>query len=159
MFACVGLGGNLDAPAPRIAAALHRLAGWPGVERLRASRLYRTAPWGRAAQPPFVNAVATRHYRGDARALLQGLLAIEREGGRVRGDDRWGPRRLDLDLLVFGDCSLDEEGLRLPHPHIHERAFVLVPLAEVAPALRVPGRGRVDALLARVDASGVTAID
>ena len=159
MFACVGLGGNLDAPIPRLAAALHRLSNWPGVSGLRASRLYRSAPWGRADQPPFVNAVAAFEYDGDARSLLRGLLAIEREAGRVRGDARWGPRRLDLDLLVFGDSEMAEPDLQLPHPHLHERAFVLVPLAEVASSLDIPGRGAVQALLARVDASVVTAIN
>ena len=93
-------------------------------------------------------------------ALLDGLLAIERRFGRERAatDARWGPRVLDLDLLLHGDAVLDTPGLTLPHPRLHERAFVLVPLAEIAPALLVPGAGRVDALRAAVDATGIEAI-
>lgn len=157
--AYVGLGANIGDPARQVAVAAARLAQWPGVTRWRCSRLYRTPPWGMVAQRDFVNAVAEIEYAGSPRSLLDGLLAVEREAGRVRGDDRWGPRKLDLDLLVFGDERIDEPGLSLPHPRIAERAFVLVPLAELAPALHVPGAGRADALLAAVDASAIAALD
>jgi len=92
--------------------------------------------------------------------LLAELLRIEREAGRDRGtqSERWGPRALDLDLLLYGDAVIAHPGLCVPHPHLHERAFVLVPLAEVAPEVQVPGRGRVDALLAAVDAQGIVAL-
>ena len=97
----VGLGSNLDGPARQVAAALQRLAAWPGVSGLRASRLYRSPPWGVQNQPEFINAVARFDYGGSACGLLASLLAIEREAGRVRGGERWGPRVLDLDLLDF----------------------------------------------------------
>jgi 2-amino-4-hydroxy-6-hydroxymethyldihydropteridine diphosphokinase len=93
------------------------------------------------------------------RVLLDALLEIEQRFGRVRrAEDRWGPRLLDLDLLLYGDETVDEPGLSLPHPRLHERAFVLVPLAEIAPDLLVPGRGKVRDLLAAVDADGIEAI-
>jgi 2-amino-4-hydroxy-6-hydroxymethyldihydropteridine diphosphokinase len=158
-LAYVGLGGNLALPARQIGVALHRLAGWPGVAALRASRLYRTAPWGREDQPPFVNAAAEVHYVGEPEALLRALLAIEREAGRSRGAERWGPRLLDLDLLLFGQRRIALHGLTVPHPHIAQRAFVLVPLAELAPELLIPGVGKVSACLDAIDASQVAELD
>lgn len=157
--AYVGLGSNLAVPARQIASALHRLASWPGVHRMRASRLYRTSPWGRADQPPFVNAVAELTYVADAATLLDGLLSIEREAGRVRDVERWGPRVLDLDLLLFGDRRIDTPGLHVPHPRIAQRAFVLMPLAELAPALRIPDLGPIADLVRDIDAAQATALD
>ncbi|MDZ3822146.1 MAG: 2-amino-4-hydroxy-6-hydroxymethyldihydropteridine diphosphokinase [Pseudoxanthomonas sp.] len=157
--ALVGFGGNLSVPARQIAAALHRLAHWPGVTGLRCSRLYRSPPWGTADQPDYVNAVACLDHEGGADALLQGLLAIEREAGRRRGDDRWGPRSLDLDLLVYGDLRIDRPGLQVPHPRLAERPFVLLPMAELVPDLALPGHGTVAARAAEVDAAGTAAID
>lgn len=157
--AYVGLGGNLALPARQIAAALHRLANWPGVTRLRVSRLYRTCPWGHADQPDFVNAVAEIAYDGSAQMLLMSLLMIEREAGRARGGERWGPRVLDLDLLLFSDSRIDAPGLHVPHPRIAERAFVLFPLAELAPALCIPGVGIVAELARAVDGTQATALD
>ena len=146
-----------------VAAALHRLAAWPGVSKLRASRLYRSPPWGLQAQPDFINAVARFDYCGTAVDLLTGLLAIEREAGRVRGGERWGPRLLDLDLLDYGGQRIELPGLSLPHPRIAERAFVLLPLCELSPDLRLPGLGPVLAsvadLAAQVDRQGVAALD
>lgn len=159
MRAYVGLGSNLAVPARQVAAALHRLANWPGVRGLRASRLYRTQPWGRFDQPDFVNAVAEIAYGGSPYALLTGLLAIEREAGRVRGEARWGPRSLDLDLLVFGGSRIDVPGLSVPHPRLAERAFVLLPLLELAPALRIPGVGVVAELACAIDATQAAALD
>jgi len=156
--ACVGLGSNLGQPARQVAAALARLADWPGVSRLRASRLYRSAPWGDVDQPDYVNAVAVFGYAGDAATLLDGLLAIEREAGRVRDGRRWGPRTLDLDLLLFGDVRIDTPALKVPHPHLHERAFVLVPLHELAPGLRLPDGRPIQEVLAGIDRSGLHAI-
>lgn len=158
-LAYVGLGGNLATPARQIAVALHRLAGWPGVSRLRASRLYRTRPWGQLDQPAFVNAVAELSFTGNPGHLLTALLTIEREAGRARGDERWGPRQLDLDLLLFGDQRVTETGLTVPHPRIAQRPFVLVPLAELAPDLMVPCLGAVSDLLNGIDASEATALD
>ncbi|MBX3727306.1 MAG: 2-amino-4-hydroxy-6-hydroxymethyldihydropteridine diphosphokinase [Xanthomonadales bacterium] len=157
--AVVGLGGNLAAPARTIAAALHRLAHWPGVAALRASRLYRSPPWGDPDQPDYVNAVACLDHEGGAHALLAGLLAIEREAGRRRGGARWGPRSLDLDLLVYGDQQIDRPGLQVPHPRLADRPFVLLPMAELLPDLALTGHGTVAARAAEVDAAGTAAID
>lgn len=158
-LAYVGLGGNLAQPARHVANALHRLSAWPGVSALRSSRLYRTRPWGGIDQPGFINAVAELRFDGGPAALLAGMLAIEREAGRTRGDERWGPRLIDLDLLVFGDRCMDAPGLAIPHPRLAQRAFVLVPLAEIARDLVVPGIGPVSSLVGAVDASEVTALD
>lgn len=155
----VGLGSNLALPQRQVGRALHRLAHWPGVRGLRASRLYRTPPWGQREQPDFINAAVEFEYAGSAGALLAGLLAIEREAGRIRGGERWGPRMLDLDLLLFGDCRLRTGELTLPHPRIAERAFVLFPLLELAPSLVMPDGQAVADLAAAVDAAGVAALD
>ena len=103
-----------------------------------------------ADQPLFLNAVAELETILDARALLERLLEVERELGRVRSGERWGPRTIDLDLLVYGSASIDEGGFTVPHPRLHERLFVLEPLAELAPDLLVPGHGDVASLLARL---------
>ena len=159
VLAHVGLGSNLAQPARQVAAAMHRLAAWPGVSRFRGSRLYRSPPWGLQSQPDFINAVASFHYSGSAPVLLAGLLAIEREAGRVRGGERWGPRVLDLDLLDFAGQRIELPGLSLPHPRIAERAFVLLPLHELSPDLHLPGLGPVAMLAAKVDRQGVAALD
>ena len=104
---------------------------------------------GPQGQPDFVNAAAALETALEPQALLQALLAIEAEHGRRRDGTRWGPRSLDLDLLLYGDTLLDTPGLVLPHPGMHERAFVLYPLADMAPELSVPGHGSVQVLLAR----------
>jgi 2-amino-4-hydroxy-6-hydroxymethyldihydropteridine diphosphokinase len=136
------------------------LDGLPDTRLLRASRLYRTPAWGNTAQPDFVNAAALLQTQLDVRDLLDALLDIERRFGRDRGEgERWGPRTLDLDLLLYDDATIDEPGLRVPHPHLLERAFALLPLAEIAPDLFVPGHGRVADLLGGVDASGCAPLD
>jgi 2-amino-4-hydroxy-6-hydroxymethyldihydropteridine diphosphokinase len=156
VLAAVGLGGNVGDVAATLREALQALDALPGTEVLRGSPLYRTPAWGNTGQPDFINAAALLRTTLDARALLDGLLDIERRFGRDRGADsaQWGPRTLDLDLLLHGESVADEAGLRVPHPHLHERAFVLVPLARIAPRMRVPGHGAVEELLAAVDASG-----
>ncbi|MBS0212118.1 MAG: 2-amino-4-hydroxy-6-hydroxymethyldihydropteridine diphosphokinase [Proteobacteria bacterium] len=159
--ACIGLGGNLgDVPAA-IAKALDALNLLPGSRVIRRSRLYRTPAWGLTAQPDFINAAALLETSLPADELLAALLAIEREHGRDRAaaTPRWGPRTLDLDLLLYGEATLASEGLHVPHPRLHERAFVLVPLAEIAPDAQVPGRGRAADLLAKVDAVGIDALE
>jgi 2-amino-4-hydroxy-6-hydroxymethyldihydropteridine diphosphokinase len=148
----VGLGSNLDDPLRQIERALLALAGLTQTQLLRVSRRYRTAPWGFAEQPPFVNAVAELATHLPPRELLDALLALEREQGRHRDGARWGPRTLDLDLLLYGDLQVEAPGLVLPHPRIAERAFVLVPLADLDADLEIPGAGVVRELLARVDA-------
>jgi 2-amino-4-hydroxy-6-hydroxymethyldihydropteridine diphosphokinase len=150
--AYVGLGSNLDDPLQQIERALHALAGLTQTQLLRASRRYRTAPWGFAEQPPFVNAVAELATHLPPRDLLDALLVLERAQGRHRDGARWGPRTLDLDLLLYGDLQMEAPGLVLPHPRIAERAFVLVPLADLDTDLEIPGAGVVRDLLTRVDA-------
>lgn len=159
--ACVGMGGNVGDVAGAIGRALDALECLPDTRLLRVSRLYRTPAWGIAEQPDFINAAAALATRLPAAALLDALLAIERAEGRDRSTSmrRWGPRVLDLDLLLHGEAEISQSGLQVPHPRLHERAFVLVPLAEIVPDARVPGRGRVIDLLAAVDASRIVAID
>jgi 2-amino-4-hydroxy-6-hydroxymethyldihydropteridine diphosphokinase len=158
--ACIGLGGNLGDAAGAIERAFTALDALPKTRLLRRSRLYRTPAWGMTAQPDFINAAAVLATALPADALLGELLRIERAAGRDRDaqPERWGPRALDLDLLLYSDAVIAHPGLCVPHPHLHERAFVLVPLAEIAPDALVPGRGRVDGLLAMVDAQGIEAL-
>lgn len=157
-LAYVGIGSNLDDPERQVRAAIDALAHLPRSRFVRASRLYRTEPWGNADQPAFVNAAAAVATALAPRELLDALLAIERAQGRVRDGERWGPRVIDLDILVYGDAPIDEPGLHVPHPHLAERAFALLPLANLDPALEIPGQGRVGALVARVDATGCIAL-
>jgi 2-amino-4-hydroxy-6-hydroxymethyldihydropteridine diphosphokinase len=147
--AYVGIGSNLDDPGRQVTAALGAVRGLPDCGWVIHSGLWRSAPVGRSDQPEFVNAVAGFLTTLDAYALLRHLQAIERAAGRRR-EERWGPRTLDLDLLVLGSVTLDDETLTLPHPRIAERNFVLLPLSEIAPHLPVPGRGTVARLLAGV---------
>lgn len=150
VVAYVGLGSNLSDPAAQVRRAMDALAGLPGTELRARSPLYRTAPVGPVEQPEFVNAVAGLETHLSPRALLESLQAIERAHGRVRCGTRWGPRILDLDILLYGDECLCEPGLRIPHPEIGARAFVLVPLADVAPgSLLVPGVGPLAELVQR----------
>lgn len=152
--AAIGLGGNLGDAANTLREALQALDQLPGTRLLRASPLFRTPAWGNTDQPDFVNAAALVETTLPARALLEALLELERRFGRRReAGVQWGPRILDLDVLLYGDAVLDEPGLRVPHPHLHERAFALLPLARIAPGMEVPGRGSVATLLAAVDAS------
>ena len=143
-IAYVGLGANLGDREGAIRDAAARL----GV--LRLSTIRETEPWGLADQPPFLNAVAEVDTDLRPQVFLDRLLEIERELGRTRDGPRWGPRTIDLDLLLFGDETIDEPGLSVPHPRLHERLFVLEPLAELAPTAVVPGLGTVAALLTRL---------
>jgi 2-amino-4-hydroxy-6-hydroxymethyldihydropteridine diphosphokinase len=138
-LAYIGLGANLGDAIGTLRQALQDLAAWPGVRALRASSLYRSAPVD-AGGPDYVNAVATVQTTLSPQALLAALQSIETRHGRERSV-RNAPRRLDLDLLLFDDMTLDTPALQLPHPRLHLRAFVLQPLAELAPDLQLPGRG------------------
>jgi 2-amino-4-hydroxy-6-hydroxymethyldihydropteridine diphosphokinase len=153
--AYVALGSNLDDPRAQVERAIAGLGDLPGTRCVLRSSLYRTRPFGPVEQPDFVNAVAGLLTELDPATLLMALKNLEAGLGRERPSVRWGPRRIDLDLLVHGTSRSDVDELRLPHPGIAERAFVLVPLAEIAPDLDVPGVGRVRALRDRVDATGV----
>jgi 2-amino-4-hydroxy-6-hydroxymethyldihydropteridine diphosphokinase len=145
----VGLGANLEDPPAQIARALELLAAEDGIELVGVSSLRETDPVGFEDQPRFLNGAAELRTSLSARELLERLLAIEQHLGRVRGDGpRFGPRTIDLDLLLYGDAQIDEPGLQIPHPRLHERRFALEPLAELDPALELPGRGSVQALLA-----------
>jgi len=147
----IGLGANLGDAKANLLFGRDRLARLPGYQPLALSSPYVTAPVGPQDQPPFWNAVARGIFEGTARDLLRGLLAIEKDCGRVR-ERRWGPRTLDLDLLLYGRHSIDEPDLQVPHPRLHQRAFVLVPLAELAPELILPGWERTPGqLLAALD--------
>jgi len=145
----VALGSNLGERQGHLQAAVDALARLPDSEWLECSRVYETAPVGGADQGPYLNAVARLRTRLPARALLERLLAIERERGRVRGPERWAARSLDLDLLLYGDRVLDEPGLKVPHPRLSERLFVLLPLCEVAAGERDPRSGETFDALAR----------
>ncbi|HTI95635.1 MAG TPA: 2-amino-4-hydroxy-6-hydroxymethyldihydropteridine diphosphokinase [Rudaea sp.] len=151
--AYIGLGSNLADPHAQVEAGIRALSKLPKTRLIARSRLYRSAPWGRADQPEFVNAVVQLETALEPRELLDHLLEIERAAGRERDGTRWGPRVLDLDILAYAQRRIAESGLHVPHPQLHERAFVLVPLAEIAPDLHIPGRGRVADLRAGVDAS------
>ena len=152
--AFIGLGSNQDDPVRQVETAIAELNKLSSTRLLRRSQLFRTRPVGYADQPDFVNAVAELETRLEPRVLLRELLALEQRHGRVRGL-RNGPRTLDLDLLLYDSLELDEPELTLPHPRMHERAFVLLPLHEIAPQADIPGHGSVSALLAAVDTSGV----
>ena len=158
VVAYIGIGSNLDGPERQVQSAIEVLARLPESRVTGVSRLYRTLPWGMTEQPSFVNAAVALRTRLSARALLDGLLAIERARGRRRNGPRWGPRVLDLDILLYGERSFDEDGLRIPHPRIAERAFVLMPLADLDPDLVVPGHGRVRELRAHIDTAGCAPI-
>jgi len=156
--AYVALGSNLDDPRAQVERALSALADLPQTRLVLRSSLYSSRPFGPVEQPDFVNAVAGLLTLLEPDALLAALKDLEARLGRARPVVRWGPRRIDLDLLVHGTERRDADELRLPHPGIAERAFVLVPLAEIAPDLDVPGLGRVRDLLARVDAASLERI-
>lgn len=148
--AYVGLGANLGPREITLLQAVDLLAETDGVEILAVSQLRETEPVGMVDQPMFLNGAVALETTLTPRQLLERLLDVERELGRVR-DERWGPRTIDLDLLVFGDLQVDEPGLHVPHPLLGERRFALEPLAELNPQLDVPGIGDVSAALAALD--------
>jgi len=153
----IGLGSNLDDPAAQIRRAMQSLAAMPETRLVRRSALYRNPPAGYLDQPEFINAVAGIETGLAPRDLLEQLLAIERVHVRMR-DFPNGPRTLDLDILLYGEQTVREPGLTIPHPRMLERAFVLVPLAEIAPDAVVPDAGRIADLVRRVDVSGMIKI-
>ncbi|PJK05553.1 2-amino-4-hydroxy-6-hydroxymethyldihydropteridine diphosphokinase [Lysobacteraceae bacterium NML91-0268] len=149
--AFVGLGGNVGDAQATLRSGLSALAALPQTQLLAASRLYRTAPVGGIEQADFCNAVAALETEFAAADLLQALFAIERAHGRDRQrEQRWGPRTLDLDLLLYGDEVIEVEGLIVPHPRMAERRFVLEPLLEIAPQIQIPGIGSAADALTRL---------
>jgi 2-amino-4-hydroxy-6-hydroxymethyldihydropteridine diphosphokinase len=153
MRAFLGLGANLGNRERTIARAVELLGRQPGVEVVAVSTLRETDPVGFTDQPRFLNGAAAVETELEPRDLLAALLAVERELGRTRDGPRFGPRTIDLDLLLFGDREVSEPGLTVPHPRLAERAFALEPLAELDPDLRIPGRGRVEDLLRGLQSS------
>lgn len=157
--AYIGLGSNLDDPAGQLSSARSAIAAIPGVAELTMSSLYRSAPMGPAGQPDYVNAVMAVTTTLTAPDLLLELQRIESAQGRVRTGERWGPRTLDLDLLLYGQEQIDSDVLTVPHAGIAGREFVLYPLAEIAPGdLPVPGKGTLSDLLKACPDRGIRVI-
>lgn len=154
----IGLGSNLDMPVEQVRRGMTALRQLPESHVVRCSALYRTAPVGITTQPDFINAVCAVESRLAPDAMMRRLLAIEHAQGRTRGPIPGGPRTLDLDLLLYDDLEFRSPEVTLPHPRLHERAFVLYPLYEIAPTLYVPGRGPIAELLGRCENQGVTRI-
>lgn len=149
----LSLGGNLGRPDKSMATALRMLDADPSTEVVSVSSLYRTPPWGKVDQPDFLNAAAEVRTTLSPRELLKACLDAELKLKRVR-QERWGPRLIDIDILVFGDLTVDEDGLEIPHPRMLERAFVLAPLAEIAPDFIAKGKRLAD-WLAEADTAGI----
>ncbi len=153
--AYIGLGSNLERPAEQLSRAFAALARLPESRVIARSSVYRSRPLGGLDQPDYLNAVAVMDTGLDALALLDGMQAIEATQGRVRGGERWASRTLDLDLLVFGDERHEGPRLSVPHPGLPQRDFVLYPLFEVEPELRIPGVGMLRECLAACPLRGV----
>ncbi len=157
--AYIGIGGNLDDPVFQVRRALQALSALPACRRVTQSPLYRTAPVGGPPdQPDYINAVAALDTTLAPEELLAALQGIETAWGRVR-TERWGPRTLDLDLLLYDRLISNDPRLTLPHPRLHERAFVLYPLHDIAPNLDIPGHGPLPELLARCSPLAITRLD
>ncbi len=155
----IGLGSNLGEPKDQLKKAIAALRHLPDSRLTALSRLYRSQPMGPADQPDYLNAVAMLDTRLSPEALLDALQAIESEQGRVRGPQRWGPRTLDLDLLLYGAEIIDTERLNVPHPGLPERSFVLYPLADVAPELVLPDGRSLRELLAVCSREGLEVLE
>lgn len=151
--AYVGIGSNLDSPRDQVVRAIAALRAIDDTILVRTSPLYCSAPLDGSEQPDYINAVSALLTSLDAGSLFRSLQAIEKAQGRSRDGEKWGPRTLDLDLLVFSSATIDEKDLKVPHPGISERNFVLLPLLDIAPYLRIPGQGSVTGLAAAIDTS------
>lgn len=157
--AYIGLGSNLADPVRQVRAGLVALSALPETTLGPVSRFYGNPPMGPVPQPDYVNAVAAIHTALSPEPLLDMLKTIEQTAGRDLHGRRWGPRPLDLDILLYGQMQYVSDTLTIPHPGVPERAFVLYPLAEIAPMLSIPGAGALEDLLKRVDGSGMTPIE
>ena len=151
MIAWIGLGGNFTESETLIVSALKHLDGDEKISVLRQSEIYRSPPWGLSEQADFVNAVAEIETSLQAAELLNHLLDLERSLGRDRQGIRWGPRCIDLDLLTFGSQKLETANLKLPHPRMHQRAFVLKPILGLEPGFEIPGIGKAQWALEQLD--------
>ncbi|HHH36752.1 MAG TPA: 2-amino-4-hydroxy-6-hydroxymethyldihydropteridine diphosphokinase [Gammaproteobacteria bacterium] len=159
LLAYVGLGSNLEDPRAQVARTFPELDALPETRCVARSSLYLSKPLGELPQPDYVNAVAALETRLSPHRLLAGLQALEQRRGRVRGGLRWGPRILDLDLLLYAGVVLDDPGLTLPHPGLSQRDFVLYPLQEIAPGLSIPGLGSLAELVAGCRPRGLVKLD
>lgn len=157
-IAYIGLGSNLENPVNQIITALEELDQVPESEVLAKSSFYLSKPLGPQNQPDYINSAAMLDTSLPAYRLLDHLLRIEKNHGRNRGVDRWQARTLDLDLLIYGREQIDENDLVVPHPEISNRNFVLVPLSEITPDLEIPGKGRIEVLLAETGMADITKI-
>jgi 2-amino-4-hydroxy-6-hydroxymethyldihydropteridine diphosphokinase len=157
--AYIAIGSNLDDPLSQVRSAFERLGQLRNTRVIARARLYRTRPLGPEPQPDFVNSMAGLLTRLSARELLVELKALEKAIGREQPIVRWGPRRIDFDISVFGDDVIDEHDLTVPHPGVPQRNFVLYPLADIAPTLLIPRVGRVTELLERIDRAGIEPIN
>lgn len=156
--AYVGLGSNLDDPLSQLQWAIEQLGEMEDLRKLVCSDIVQSSPMGPPGQPDYLNAACGFETTLEAERLLEALHALEAQRDRVRGR-HWGPRTLDLDLLVYGDRISQRDSLKLPHPGVHERSFVLYPLAQIAPDLYIPGKGRVSELVLACDTSTLKPID
>ena len=156
MKAWLGLGSNLQHPVTQLREALKQLNTLDSVEVMKTSSFYRTAPWGDKFQDDFINAVVQIETSLDAVSLLGEVQLLEDAMGRRRGGRRWGPRIIDIDLLLYGDQQYQSDKLVVPHPHMHKRAFVLMPLAELDDTLEIPGLGAIGQYLEQLDCSGIS---
>jgi 2-amino-4-hydroxy-6-hydroxymethyldihydropteridine diphosphokinase len=152
--AVLGLGGNVGDRLGNLAQAIERLSVHPSIQIAAVSALYETPPWGKTDQPAFLNAAIRIETELSARALLDVALEVERRLGRERGE-RWGPRTVDIDILLFGPKTIAEPGLHVPHPRLHERAFALAPLVDVLPEATIAGKPATE-WLALADSAGMT---
>ena len=148
LMAYLGIGSNLDDPVSQVKEALEELDGIPDSVLVSQSSLYASKPMGPADQPDYVNAVAALDTLLSAGELLQALQNIEQRLGRERDGEKWGPRIIDLDLLLYGKKTIKTDTLTVPHPGLHERDFVIIPLAEIAGNLNIPGKGLLSTLIA-----------
>ena len=155
VIAYVALGSNLDDPANHVRRACQELSVLPQTRCLQYSCLYQSTPHGPTDQPDYINAVAELETALPPNELLSMLQSLEKAHGRVRTGEHWGPRPLDLDILLYGDQQIDGPDLQIPHPYMTERAFVLYPLAELAPELSIPGYGVLSDLLQSCPAEGL----
>ena len=154
--AVLGLGANVGDPLAQLRAAIGALRAHPGIALEAVSHLYETPPWGVTDQPAFLNAAARISTDLNPRELLSAILAVEAKLGRDRRE-KWGPRLIDIDILLYGEAAVNEPGLAIPHPHLHERAFALLPLLDVAPHARIAGRPAAS-LLDALDVGGIDRI-
>lgn len=159
VLAFIGIGSNLQDPQQQVETAIDRLDELPGCRVVRRSSLYRSAPFGGVEQGDFINAVACIETAVPPAILLSCCKELERRRGRDPDGQRWGPRPLDLDILIYGDASIDTEDLKIPHPGIAERNFVLLPLQEIAADLVIPGLGPVEGLPVSRTSPRITLID